>query len=303
MTLPFALRPLEGFQILDFPTTKRAKPRERAFISSWQSKRKVRRKWLQPSAPTWAGGIHQLWNYGIVLDGVLILWVFVSETSLYMLWQDDLHKEIIWEKSELDDRDLLVGHILFRNLIDGFYTMVSWRVEYSVLCFQPFPFKCFLQLLVLTQASIIKTDLLFFILKISNLSWCFFYFLVFSLEIFRRKAVSLSLKSGVKLSTAWLFPFLAAFGWLWSKFCPLLLYLLSPPQGTLLIHIQWAVNQNAHIPFCGATFQHLSTPSAICRWHQTVWWSQHAQKIRCHLERPRQAWAVGPDEPHEVQQS
>jgi len=43
-----------------------------------------------------------------------------------------------------------------------------------------------------------------------------------------------------------------------------------------------------------------SAPQEVCWWHQAVGCSWHAWGMGCHPERPRQAWAVGAGEPHEI---
>lgn len=64
-------------------------------------------------------------NYGIILDDMLIFWVFVSESEpTYAMtgWSSQRNNL----RKELGDRDLLVGHILFRNLEMVF---ILWLVE------------------------------------------------------------------------------------------------------------------------------------------------------------------------------
>ena len=43
-------------------------------------------------------------------------------------------------------------------------------------------------------------------------------------------------------------------------------------------------------------------PQQVCWWHQAVGCGWYIRGMGCHSEELRQAWAVGPGEPHEVQQ-
>lgn len=141
----------------------------------------------------------------MVLDIGLILWVLGSEPEQYTVlqWLDCLHiKKHLRKESGLYKKYLLVGLISFRNLIDGFCTTVSWRMDNSILPFllSTISFQMPLTAPVLTQAANIK--------PICAFSFCRLAIFLNSFSIWwshgtfqEKKPVNLSLKSREKLST------------------------------------------------------------------------------------------------------